>query len=101
MDLVSEAKQFISRAKSGSVKRMLLLARQAHEESGKPTALVFADMASCILRYGIGYQEYISYDFVNKPEVQETIEKTKSSAKDIADKGSAAIKDFFENKDGE
>ncbi|MBQ9005942.1 MAG: hypothetical protein IJ092_06165 [Atopobiaceae bacterium] len=68
MDVASEVRQFISRAKSGSVKRMLLLARQAHEESGKPTALVFADMASCILRYGIGYQEYISYGFVNKPE---------------------------------
>lgn len=68
MDPISEVKQFISRARSGSVKRMFKLARQAHKASGKPTAFVFADMASCIIRYGIGYQEYISYGFVNKPE---------------------------------
>ena len=40
-------------------------------------------------------------DFVSKPEVQETIEKTKAGAKDIAEKGTAVIKDLFEKKDGE
>jgi hypothetical protein len=40
-------------------------------------------------------------EFVNKPEVQETIEKTKSGAKEFADKGSAVIKDIFDKKEGE
>lgn len=67
MDVISEVRQFVSRARSGSVKRMVKLARQAHAAGGKPTALVLLDMAHCILRYGIGYQEYISYGFVGKP----------------------------------
>ena len=68
MDFVSEAKQFISRAQSGSVSRMLKLARKVHEQSGYPTPVVVADMAACILRYGIGYQEYVSNGFAGKPD---------------------------------
>ncbi len=40
-------------------------------------------------------------DFVNKPEVQEKIEKTKAGAMDLASKGSAAIKELFDKKEGE
>jgi hypothetical protein len=40
-------------------------------------------------------------EFVSKPEVQETIEKTKAGAKDLAEKGTAVIKDLFDKKDGE
>jgi hypothetical protein len=40
-------------------------------------------------------------EFISKPEVQETIEKTKAGAKDLAEKGTAVIKDLFDKKDGE
>ena len=67
MDIASEAQQFVARVKSGSVKRMVDLAKKASEESGKPVAVILADMTGCILRDGIGYQEYLEYDFANKP----------------------------------
>ncbi len=34
-------------------------------------------------------------EFINKPEVQETLEKVKTGANDIAEKGANAIKNFF------
>ena len=67
MDLASKAKMFINRVKSGSVKRMYTLAKDIHNEEGTPTALVFLDMGWCILRYGVGYQEYRGYHFAGKP----------------------------------
>ncbi len=60
MDLASKAKMFINRVKSGSVKRMYTLAHDIQVEQGTPAPLVFLDMGWCILRYGIGYQEYLS-----------------------------------------
>ena len=68
MDFKSEARQFIARVQSGSVKRMVDLAHKAHEESGRPTVAILADMTGCILRDGIGYQEYLEYDFARKPQ---------------------------------
>ena len=38
-------------------------------------------------------------DYVSKPEVQETIEKTKAGAKDLADKGAELFKDLFDKKE--
>lgn len=58
MDLASKIKMFASRVRSGSVKRMYALAQDIQAEEGTPAPLVFLDMGWCILRYGIGYQEY-------------------------------------------
>lgn len=58
---------FLSRVKSGSVKRMLSLAKDTHKECGKPTLWIFLDMAYCIARYSIGYQEYRNYGFETTP----------------------------------
>ena len=38
-------------------------------------------------------------EYVNKPEVQDVIEKTKAGAKDFADKGTEVFKDLFDKKD--
>jgi hypothetical protein len=67
MDLASKVKMFAARVRSGSVKRMYTLAHDIHDEQGTPTPLVFLDMGWCILRYGIGYQEYRGYNFAGKP----------------------------------
>ena len=67
MDLASKVKMFTARVRSGSVKRMYTLAHDIHDEQGTPTPLVFLDMGWCILRYGIGYQEYRGYSFAGKP----------------------------------
>ncbi len=67
MDLASKAEMFINRVKSGSVKRMYTLAHDIHNETGTPTPLIFLDMGWCIVRYGIGYQEYRGYNFAGKP----------------------------------
>lgn len=67
MDLASKIKMFASRVKSGSVKRMYSLAQDIQAEEGTPAPLVFLDMGWCILRYGIGYQEYRGYHFAGKP----------------------------------
>ena len=67
MDLASKIKMFTARVKSGSVKRMYTLAEDIHDEEGIPTALTFLDMGWCIIRYGLGYQEYRGYHFAGKP----------------------------------
>lgn len=40
-------------------------------------------------------------EFVAKPEVQQTIQKTREGARELADKGADMIKDLFDKKDGE
>lgn len=68
MDIASEARQFVARVQSGSVRRMFDLAGKASEASGRSVPAILIDMTGCILRDGIGYQEYLEYDFANKPE---------------------------------
>ena len=70
VDLSTKARMFVARVKSGSVKRMYSLARDIHDETGRSTPLTFLDMGWCILRYGIGYQEYRGYHFEGKPAAQ-------------------------------
>lgn len=70
MNPISKVKIFLNRAASGSLKRMHNFAKGIHERTGKPTALILADMANCILRYGIGYQEYANYGFESKSSAQ-------------------------------
>ena len=36
-------------------------------------------------------------EFLNKPEVQDTLEKAKKGANDIVEKGSEALKNLFKN----
>ena len=70
MNPITKAKVFLNRVASGSFKRMGNFAKGIHERTGKPTPLILGDMAWCILRYGIGYQEYANYGFENKSGAQ-------------------------------
>lgn len=56
-----------ARVKSGSVSKMWKFAKDIHKEKKYPTLFVFFDMGFCILKYGIGYQEYRGYNFAGKP----------------------------------
>ena len=61
---------FFKRVASSSIKKMYGFAADIHKETGKPTVFILADMGLCILRYGIGYQEYRGYGFVYKTAAQ-------------------------------
>lgn len=45
---------------------MFRFAKTVSRESGKPALFIVIDMVFTILKYGIGYQEYASYGFVDK-----------------------------------
>ena len=40
---------------------------EVHEKSGKNKAAIFFDMASCAVRYGAGYYDYLEFEFQNVP----------------------------------
>ena len=70
MNVFDRLNVFIKRVGSSSLKKMYGFARDIHNETGKPVPFILADMAVCILRYGIGYQEYRGYGFVYKKPSQ-------------------------------
>ncbi|MBQ6559863.1 MAG: hypothetical protein IJL85_03435 [Erysipelotrichaceae bacterium] len=51
-----------------SFQRLFNNAKAVHEYSHKPTLLILADMAQCILRDHIGYMEYNLFHFVGKAQ---------------------------------
>jgi glutathione synthase/RimK-type ligase-like ATP-grasp enzyme len=51
-----------------SFRRLWNNAKAVHDYSHKPTLLILADMAQCILRDHIGYMEYNLFHFVGKPQ---------------------------------
>lgn len=56
-----------ARIMSGSLSKMWKFAKDIHAEKKRfPTLFIFFDMGFCILRYGIGYQEYRGYHFAGK-----------------------------------
>lgn len=54
---------FLDRLKNGSFRRMAMYAGKAARDSGRSTTGVFTDMAWCILRYGVGYLDYLVFGF--------------------------------------
>lgn len=54
---------FFRRLAGGSFKRMLAQIDIVHNETGRSRALIFADMAWCIMRYGVGYRDYRVFGF--------------------------------------
>ena len=99
MDLASKVKMFERRVKSGSIKRMYGLASDIHDETGIPAPLVFLDMGWCILRYGIGYQEYRGYNFAGKPvrlrKTFMTMNHNIALTREMCDR---SLYDLFDNK---
>lgn len=61
--MMSKIKVFFNRIKSMSIKRMLLMIKQIHNESGKSSLLIFIDMILCAMKYNIGYQDYRVFGF--------------------------------------
>lgn len=73
MNALERMKILFRRAKNGSIKKMQYFANEIHQETGKSTRLILADMCLCAAKYGIGYQEYRGYGFVSKsPELRRT-----------------------------
>lgn len=76
MKLLSKCNKFTvlrARIKSGSVSKMWNFAKVIHKEKGYPTFFIFLDMGFCIIKYGIGYQEYRGYNFDGKsPRLRRT-----------------------------
>ena len=66
MNALERMKILFRRAKNGSIKKMQYFANEIHQETGKSTRLILADMCLCAAKYGIGYQEYRGDGFVSK-----------------------------------
>jgi len=60
---MSRIKVLISRIKSMSIKRMLMMIKQIHKETGKNSLLIFVDMLFCAIKSNIGYQDYRVFGF--------------------------------------
>ena len=66
MNALDRFKILFRRVKNGSIKKMKYFADEIHEETGKSSLAIMADMCWCAAKYGIGYQEYRGYGFVDK-----------------------------------
>lgn len=65
MGMGSKLKIFLTRAKSGSVRRMLTYTGLSAKEAGRNPIPVFFDVVWCIFHYGVGYQDYRVFGFAN------------------------------------
>lgn len=62
-DMTNNLSVFWGRLAGGSLKRMLAQIELVRGETGHSRALIFADMAWCIVRYGVGYRDYRVFGF--------------------------------------
>ncbi len=60
---MGKLKIFISRVATGSFKRFFRNLNYVHKESGKNRVWLFFSMVSSMLRYGIGYLDYMTFGF--------------------------------------
>ena len=56
-------KVFFDRAKTMSLRRMFMMIKQIHNETGKNSLLLLTDMIYCALVYNVGYQDYRVFGF--------------------------------------
>ena len=60
---MNKLRTFFRRVASGSFKRFFRNLQTVHEESGKNRIVLFCDMVWCMLAYGIGYLDYMTFGF--------------------------------------
>ena len=60
---MNKLRTFFRRVASGSFKRFFRNLQTGHEESGKNRIVLFCDMVWCMLAYGIGYLDYMTFGF--------------------------------------
>lgn len=58
------------RVREGSFKRFFHNLNQVHRQTRRPRLLLFVDMAYCMLHYGVGYLEYVTFGFCGKPRAK-------------------------------
>ena len=63
---MQKLRTFLRRLRSSSVQRMWMYAGKAGESSRRPRCLIMLDMAWCVIRYGVGYLDYLTFGFVHQ-----------------------------------
>lgn len=67
---MGKLKILLQRAKEGSFKRFFHNLNQVHRETRRPRVVLFVDMVYCMLHYGVGYLEYVTFGFCGKPRAK-------------------------------
>lgn len=60
---MGKMKTFLRRLSQGSFRRFFRNLDLVHRQSGRSRAVLFADMAWCMLRRGVGYLDYVTFGF--------------------------------------
>lgn len=71
-----------------------------HDRTGKNRFGIFCDMAWCVVRYGAGYYDYVSFNFYNLNAAQRKTYVTRIISKKLNEfMNDPAYMHFFDNKD--
>lgn len=67
--------------REASFEKLFKVVNNAHERSGKNKAAILADMVNCTLRYGAGYNDYVTFEFWNLNHKQRNTYMTRLRSK--------------------
>lgn len=76
--------KYITRVLGGiSLDKLKACVDTVHERSGKNKAAIFFDMASCIIKYGAGYYDYMIFEYYNMDSKQRSTYMTRMKNKKL------------------
>ncbi len=96
---MQKLKTFLRRLRTSSLRRMWMYAGKARADSGRPQWLIALDMVWCVLRYGVGYLDYLTFGFVHqKDAARRTYMTMNDNLRLVRGLNVEAARDEFEDK---